>query len=551
MTDLRTKITRYPALALLVIVYALATAVVVTNVYRGRGGMAGATRKKVLRFAHWQLEPGIRKAMDELMAEYGRLHPDVEVSQILIPEEGYFQWVNTQLIGRTAPDMIECGSGGAVGWALWPKFYARYFLPLDRYVDEPNPYNEGTELEGVPWRKTYFDEMDGGYSQELQSYFQVPLSVFTVRLYYNKDLIEKVWGAKFPTTFGGLIELCKALEDYGRKKGVKMEPVAGSWYNFRQFFDAYRTALTADYLDRLDTDWNGTVTRIESAAPIYSGALSMMEPAIVGNFELVRELSQYFPPGFSSLDRDEAVFLFLQGYSAMITTGSWDYQSLAVQSEFRIGIADIPLPSRQNPRYGAYVAGPRTEAGIRGGFRMGITKASPNADVALDFLRFASSLKQNEKVNRAMYWLPVIKGARPRDDLKPFAPRIEGYTPSVMYDGPGVEMAYEQLLKEYLGGKADYKEFVGALEKAYRRETPGGVEQELRNGEQTLAQQMRFAALQRAALSGAPGVAAAVTGDSRLQYKRIMEAHVTQIGSRFNDIRVWVDQAGRRQESGG
>ncbi len=216
MQRLWTSLRRYPALLLLIIVYVIACAVVANNAYRAAGGAPGEQRKKVLRFAHWQLEPGIRSALDQLIADYEKLHPDVEVRQILIPEEGYFRWVNTQLIGRTAPDMIECGLGGAVAWALWPKFYARYFLPLDRYVEEPNPYNKGTYLEDTPWRKTYFDEMEGGYDDSLQSYFRVPLSAFTVRLYYNKDLIEGVWGPQFPETYEEFIKLCRALEQHGR-----------------------------------------------------------------------------------------------------------------------------------------------------------------------------------------------------------------------------------------------------------------------------------------------------------------------------------------------
>jgi raffinose/stachyose/melibiose transport system substrate-binding protein len=546
-----TRLRRYPALMLLISVYVVSSLVVAGNALRAMGRAPGEQRKKVLRFAHWQLEPGIRSAVDELIADYEELHPDVEVRQILIPEEGYFRWVNTQLIGRTAPDMIECGLGGAVAWALWPKFYARYFMPLDRYVDDPNPYNTGTECEDVPWRKTYFDEMEGGYDDSLQSYFRVPLSAFTVRLYYNKDLIEEVWGRQFPQTYEEFIELCKTLEEHGRQRGKRLVPIAGSGYNFRQFFNAYRTALTADYLDELDRDYDGWVNRVESAAAISSGEVKLTEPAIRANFELVRELSEYFPQGYTSLDRDQAVFLFLQGHAAMISTGSWDFQSLHVQSEFNIAVAEIPLPSRDHPRYGNYVAGPETEAGLEGGFPMAITKTSRHPEESLDFLRYASSLEKNEELNRNMFWLPVIRAARPRDELKPFAPRIEGYTPGIEYEGPGVELAYGQTLPEFLSGKVSYEEFVESLMDAFRREAPMGIYEYVKNNQQTLIQQMRFAALRRADMAGAVGPTAALTGDSETQYRRIMEAYVGQVGSYNNEIRAWAEHSRSASSEGG
>lgn len=189
------------------------------------------------------------------------------------------------------------------------------------------------------------------------------------------------------------------------------------------------------------------------------------------------------------------------------------------------------------------MAGPRTEAGLEGGFPMAITKTSAHPDEALDFLQYASSLKKNEELNRNMFWLPVIKGARPRDELKPFAPRIEGYSPAINYEGPGVELTYGQLTPEFLSGKLSYEQFVERLMDAYRRESAGGVYEYVKNNQQTLTQQMRFAALRRADMTGAAGAGASVTGSSETQYKRIMEAYVGQVGSYNNEIRTWVELA--------
>jgi raffinose/stachyose/melibiose transport system substrate-binding protein len=542
VSKIGSKLTRYPGLMLLIGVYAISCLVVIGN-YRRGSGLVGDTDKVILRIAHWQLEPGIQNAVDYVAAEYEKLHPDVEVRQILIPEEGYFRWVNTQLIGRTAPDMIECGLGGSQ--QLWQKFYARYFIPLDQYVDAPNPYNAGTEFEKTPWRLTYFDEMEGGYEETLQSYFRVPLSAFTLRLYYNKDMVAEVWpaaekGSDFPRTYEEFLQLCDALAEQHAQGFV---PMAGAQYSFERIDQILQTAFTANYLDRTDVDYDGAVSGMESAGPLYSGRITMREPAIRANFAVLQQVADYSPAGATSLDRDEAVFLFLQGNAAMNPTGSWDFSSLTQQAEFNVAVTDFPLPTENHPEYGQYVAGQPTEADTRGGFPFAISKVSRHPDMALDFLQFCSSLKMNAELNRHMFWLPVILGAKPRPELAPFTPRIEGYSVGLEYEGPNTRLPYEQKRPLFLSRKRSYDDFVDDYMDAYRTKLPEGVGDLVRDLNQTLDAQMRRAAHRRAAIHGVVGAAEAVIGEPAAQYGRIIEAYAGQVSARNHEVGLWTEHS--------
>src|SRR4249920_2525037 len=62
-----------------------------------------------IRLAHWQLEAGVRDGLTEAAAEYTKLHPNVRIIQEAIPETTYGQWMSTQLMGGTAPDIVEAG----------------------------------------------------------------------------------------------------------------------------------------------------------------------------------------------------------------------------------------------------------------------------------------------------------------------------------------------------------------------------------------------------------------------------------------------------------
>src|SRR5207253_9887425 len=125
-------------------------------------------RQITIRFAHWQLENGPRDAFEKIAAEYSKLHPGISVEQLPIPERIYPNWFITQLVGGMAPDLIQIGKGSN------DERLTRFFTPLSDLASSPNPYNKGTDLEGVPMRETLFDGMEGGFVQNLIEFYAVP-----------------------------------------------------------------------------------------------------------------------------------------------------------------------------------------------------------------------------------------------------------------------------------------------------------------------------------------------------------------------------------------
>ena len=135
----------------------------------------------VLRIGHWQLEASVRDALDVMAEDFSKLQREkglqaVKIIQDAIPEMTYAQWATTQLMGNTAPDIMEVGA--MLPYHLWVQYFNRYFTPITRYVDTPNPYNAGTDFEDTPLRMTYKDGMRNAYVEELQEYMSIPLSQF-------------------------------------------------------------------------------------------------------------------------------------------------------------------------------------------------------------------------------------------------------------------------------------------------------------------------------------------------------------------------------------
>ena len=72
----------------------------------------------------------------------------------------------------------------------WETLGQQYLVPLTAHIGQPNPYNDGTVLEGVPWRDTYVDGMEGGYFFHVMEFFSIPTTLDNIRIFYNKDLFR-------------------------------------------------------------------------------------------------------------------------------------------------------------------------------------------------------------------------------------------------------------------------------------------------------------------------------------------------------------------------
>ena len=139
-------------LVLLVIVFGMSVFQVLSNSYNaGEFESNDETGLRIIRIAHWQLEPGYRQAMDMILEQYNALPKvkaaKVRVIQMPVTEKVYAQWLNVHLMSGTAPDICEKGMAKMTAG----NYVARYFQPLGEYASKPNPYNAREYLpEGLP-----------------------------------------------------------------------------------------------------------------------------------------------------------------------------------------------------------------------------------------------------------------------------------------------------------------------------------------------------------------------------------------------------------------
>ena len=409
--------------ALLAVVFGLCTWHVARVSFR-----KGATvdHRRVVRVGHFMLHSGIRDALQAVIDEYERRHPEVHIVQVPVPDRAYPQFLRTQLVAGTAPDILQIGAH----FTGMDELRARYFEPISAIVEEPNPYNAGTPLAGRRWRDTFLDGLENGeaYSAALRHYYGIPLAVGGVRILYNAPLLRRITGSTaLPQTYAQLIELCRRIESFAQTQAQPVVPFAGSRLsalflmsplfsivNQRLYYD-----LATDHTLRL-TDWDYGLAYLQ-------GRWNFDRPSIRLGYALARELARYQKPGFYQLNTSDATLQFLQGQSVMLVSHVLDVTNLKAQTDFEIAAAPIPALTPDDPVYGEGVLGPVTEIDTKAAANLGLVRGAPQREAAVDFLRFLGSKPGMEIFSARSNWLPSVEGVAVPAWMEPLRPQQAGY----------------------------------------------------------------------------------------------------------------------------
>ena len=455
---------------LLVVCFTISLARVMT-----RSGTRDEDGRVVIRIAHWQLETGIRDAIDTLARKYELSHPGVRIEQLAIPERVYASWLKTQLVGGTAPDLIQIGRGAD------DETLARYFQPLGGFMEAPNPHNAGGPLAGTPWCETFVDGLTGGesYKPNLLEYYGAPLSMFTVRMYYNRAAWRRILGdTPPPKDYDAFVAVCDRIRRHAEESGEIVLPLAGSRDGIPWFITDLVGSQTQRLNQSLDVAHSLRPLPGDIALGYLDGSWGVNTDDFVRGLRLAGQIGRFAQPGFVQSRRDDAAFYFVQGRAVMIATGSWDAPSFRAQADFEIGAFDLPRPRPDHATFGAGVLGASSEADTPTGACIGLTQSSLHPREALDFLHFITSQPGNREFSQVSGWLPSVLGVELSPQLQPFAPRLEGYVNGFgLAVGGGADV--QRLVSANLGRLFEGESGVTVFQDILRRDLPGALRSDL------------------------------------------------------------------------
>ncbi|RKX33006.1 MAG: hypothetical protein DRP71_11230 [Verrucomicrobia bacterium] len=428
-------------------------------------GDIGVDDRIVIRLAHFLSEENVQSAFSKLAKDYEELHPDTRIVVQSVPQRAYQQWLNTQQIGGTTPDLFQLQARG--DWTMASKFQE----VLTSQVGQVNPYNVGTDLEGVPWRDTYTDGMEGGYFFSLLEFYGIPMTIESTRIFYNKDLFRRAAGSdRPPGNFGEWMEICAAIQAYGEGRDETIFPIAATrdYALLSGFNGFYVTAFTGGLAIPYDVNAGGGPTTQGTLWGFQTGTLDFDQERVRAAYDIQLELAENYQPGFMSDTADQARFLFIQGRAGMLLGNTYDLILFRDTARFDVGVFRIPLPDPDDPKYGRFVTGRIWEEPVTK-FLFGLSKRSSHKEIALDFMKFATSLPNNEWFCRQLDWFPAIRGAETSDELQVFAPSGEGVSASLeLVTGPDIGLYFDHNFLLFLGGHLSFDEFMDGLEEIWR-----------------------------------------------------------------------------------
>ncbi len=317
-----------------------------------------------------QTDPAPKQAMEELIAGFEEVHPDISVKWNNFDHEGYKSAIRNFLTAE-APDVAAWYAGNRMA----PFVNAGLFEDVSD-VWEDNGLND--QLKSAAASMT----IDG-------KKWGVPYTFYQWGIYYRKDIFAEQ-GITPPKTWKELLAACAKLQEAG------ITP-----------FTIGSKALwpTAGWFDYMDLRVNG----YEFHMDLTSGKIPYTDERVKAVFDKWAELVEpgYFVANHAAIDWQDAIPHLVQGKAAMYLMGNF-----AVATMKGGGLTDEQIGFLQFPEITPDL--PMAEEAPTDTFH--IPSGAKNKEDAKKFLAYLASPEAQTRMNKTLGQLPVNSQSETPED---------------------------------------------------------------------------------------------------------------------------------------
>ncbi len=342
--------------------------------------------------------------MNDLVDEYEATHPGVRIELVEVPQNlSEDQWRITGFQGGNEPHILFIPYIRA-----WQELVNDWYLPLNDFIEEPNPYvPEGTPgadkwkdiIPDVVWNTT----LDSNGNQ-----YVITTEAVAVGFFYNKAMLEKAGvDTEFDIPYSlwrnweAMLVDMKTLAEAGLEPvAMTMNPATPYSYNW---IDG--VSLTSLYHDKIESMWEPGATwhalnQREFACAIQNGIVSAYDPEFSDWIDVLSGFEPYWIDGYTSATADEIYRLFINGEVPFyLTNAASDMQRVLRDANFEFGLSYFPPIDGETSPYAANV----DTAYLVGGFTIGmaVTERAEREGITpqvIDFLKYITAQPQWERV---------------------------------------------------------------------------------------------------------------------------------------------------------
>ncbi|MBM7568353.1 ABC transporter substrate-binding protein [Paenibacillus sacheonensis] len=358
----------------------------------------------------------------EIAAEdYHKLHPETTVKIDIVSDNTTYQTsfqAKMAAGGDDAPDIVHAN---LLGDTPNNNIAKGFILKLNDFIEQPNPYNNGTSLkDGIVadyWKNA---------TDSANEVYMLPFDLVGTGFFYNKDIFSKAGITEAPTTWEALFDALQKIKDAGTIP-LAMSQATGSDYEgwmVGAFLDWSSRSLIPDTwlqpgdardtpeADKINSTLKyspddpffdvGAVGDVERQLALWkSGKYDATGPAEQKTWTTLKKLSTYLQPGYATMKDADAYQLFISGKAAAYWNGSWqvgqilkDQKSLGDKA-FQWGTFKFPDFATPDPNFPGHPRGILVP-----GHQLSVTAKKDQETVARskDFLQFLYSPAEAQKV---------------------------------------------------------------------------------------------------------------------------------------------------------
>ncbi len=379
-------------------------------------------------------------AFNEIITKYKTLHPNVTINYKKLRLEEYESELINALAEDRGPDIFSIHN-------TWIKKYQSKLTPMPETITLVYPVTTGTIKKEVVYQSkitksitnkeikdNFVDVVGRDVILSDGKVYGLPLSVDTLAMYYNRDLLNNAGISKIPSYWNReFLKDVSKLTKQGEKNALIQSGAAlGGSSNINRYSDILAAIMMQSGATIIDD--SGKVLFNTSAgygSANYSPATDALR-FYVDFADQTKESYSWNNSLPNSLD------MFISGNLGIMFAYSYDLATIKAQApKLNFSIANFPQIEGNPP----------TNINLANYWVESVSKKSPNADVAWDFVQFITKEEQAkiylEKTNRPTALRSLIETQKNDEEIGIFASQV--LTAKSWYQGKNVKAAEDAI----------------------------------------------------------------------------------------------------------